>query len=56
MRRLAKIIDEETEKYPECPEVGCGSEVSSPLDPGFDDDESSVIVHIDQLRAAAKIE
>ncbi len=45
LRRLAKLIDEKTEK-----------DTDSTLDPGFDDDEDSVVVHIDALRAQAKID
>ena len=56
MRRLAKAIDEETEKSADCPEVGCDRTLEDPVDPEWDDDEDSVVVHINQLRAQAKID
>jgi len=55
MRRLAKAIDEETEKAPDCPEEGCDRTLAPP-DEAWDDDDDSVVVHINQLRAHAKID
>lgn len=55
MRRLAKAIDEETEKAADCPEVGCARTLA-PIDEEWDDEDNSVVVHIDQLRAQAKID
>jgi hypothetical protein len=56
MRRLARAIDEETEKSADCPEVGCDRTLEDPVAPSWDDAEDSVVVHIDQLRAQAKID
>lgn len=55
MRRLAKRIDEETEKSANCPEVDCDHALSASIGPGFDENIDSVTVHINQLRAATKI-
>ena len=56
MRRLAQRIDAETEKSADCPEVDCDRTLAAIVDPGFDEDIDSVVVHMDQLRAATKID
>ena len=53
MRRLARIIDENDENT-ECPEEECDRTLANPPDPEFNDDEDSIVIHIDKLRAQAK--